>query len=347
MTSLAWNVLVRHLCEGKSSVILPPDFAQTWLDEMLEKGHPAACSRGHRWTVESTKVRARDRRDVGKGLTIERTCLECEKLRTRKDKGPTITLQDGDRLWNEKTGRPRSRDLVLLALESEIHSMPGITAATGLTDPQTYQVLSRLREKGLVDYGLPKDGIYLSTDGEEWMRTHIPAPQHGCKPPRSELAAVIIAAGHSSRESVRDLGAFNTKETVSSYMKYLRRRGISEAGYGETSVNLHAVAELIAMYGWPPGLPEGLDVSDLKAEVARVVAQSREERLAVGRRVRALINEQWRAHAYKRKRNKAEIALEIERRKRQARQGQMQRKAGELKALPDRFSVSVDKRKAA
>lgn len=347
MTSHAWNVLVRYLCEGKNSVILPPDFAQTWLDEMLEKGHPAACSRGHRWTVESTKVRARDRRDVGKGLTIERTCLECEKLRTRKDEGPTITLQEGDRLWKNKTSRPRNEDLILLALESDINSLQGITAATGLTDRQTRHALSELKMKGLVDYGLPRDGIYLSTDGEEWMRTHIPAPRHRRMPPRSELVATIIAAGVEDRDAITKLARFNSEETLYSRMCYLRGRGVSKTEHGKTSVSLRAVAELIAMYGWPPGLPDDLDLSDLKAEVARVVAQSREERLAVGRRVRALINEQWRTHAYKRKRNKAEIALEIERRKRQSRQGQIQRKAGELKALPDRSSVSVDKRKAA
>ncbi|WP_195393488.1 hypothetical protein [Actinomyces urogenitalis] len=282
MTSERWRSQVRSLLSGRASAQLPPDMAEQWLEAMEERGWPTSCTRGHRWTAQTARVRVRDRSDCGKGLTVERSCLACEAQRRSSSRRKRPALVDpAIRVRIPGGGPATAQDQVLMALEAGIRTSTGLRNSCGLEASALQYATHRLRERGLVE-GYAGDGsIALTRAGRHHVATHTPTPRGRVRPPRSQLAAAVIAAGCQDRALLSDVMG----RPSYGYMTFLRRRGVSQAGRGETSVDIEAVADLVCWFGWPEGLPDGLDLTALEEVVERKLTASRRAREAM--RVRA------------------------------------------------------------
>lgn len=60
------------------TVIVPDTLAHEWLNSLHARGGKRECAHGHKWTIATARVRIRDRRDKGHGLSIERDCRVCK-----------------------------------------------------------------------------------------------------------------------------------------------------------------------------------------------------------------------------------------------------------------------------
>ncbi|WP_172121365.1 hypothetical protein [Actinomyces faecalis] len=281
MTSERWRSRALSLLAGRRSAQLPEDMVEQWLEAMEERGWPTSCARGHRWTARTARVRVRDRSDCGKGVTVERSCLACEALRRSGSRREQPAADPVVRVHVPGGGPATMQDQVLMALEAGIRTSSGLRESCGLEAGSLQYATRRLRERGLVE-GYAGDGsIALTRAGRHHVATHTPTPRGRVRPPRSQLAAAVIAAGCHDRARLAEVMGRPSYD----YMAFLRRRGVSQAAPGETSVDVEAVADLVCWFGWPEGLPDGLDLTALEEAVERRLTASRRAREAV--RVRA------------------------------------------------------------
>ncbi|AYD89159.1 hypothetical protein D5R93_02200 [Actinomyces lilanjuaniae] len=70
--------LVGLIPPGASSVVVPAPVAHELLERLDEAGGSPTCAHGHTWTVATARVRVRDRRREGRGITLERDCRVCK-----------------------------------------------------------------------------------------------------------------------------------------------------------------------------------------------------------------------------------------------------------------------------
>ena len=84
--------------EGPASTVVPSSEAYELLERLAAQGRPTTCAHGHEWTVATARVRVRDRRAEGRGVTVERDCRACKREAWRERQRHTRHQMKGGRL---------------------------------------------------------------------------------------------------------------------------------------------------------------------------------------------------------------------------------------------------------
>lgn len=80
MEVLSLNRRIRSLLGAGVDVAIVPDaLAQEWLADLAERGGKPTCAHGHPWSIATARVRVRDRRTSGRGISVERDCRICKQ----------------------------------------------------------------------------------------------------------------------------------------------------------------------------------------------------------------------------------------------------------------------------
>lgn len=81
-----------------ASTVVPASEAYELLERLAAQGRPTTCAHGHEWTIATARVRVRDRRAEGRGITVERDCRVCKHLAWRERQRHTRHQLKGGRL---------------------------------------------------------------------------------------------------------------------------------------------------------------------------------------------------------------------------------------------------------